>query len=177
MDYIDIAMPILTIIFPIICIIIIIVLCSIMFYKWYKKINKNSFFNDFSVGNYMVVMFRRISGKMHEIDRKKIQIDSEKGFRYKNKDFTIFNREEVAWSDRKNNYYAYDYDNEKQLSFNELKTAIPLDVIDEYVNRGLIAQIIRGLEDVKEDKGKYLMIILGLCIGLPIGYIISSAIA
>lgn len=138
-----------------------------------KKAKKQLLFKDFSVGRYMVKMYRLIGDHYHEIDKKRIKITQGK-FRYNNKDFTIFKINQIAFSDRKNNYYAFDYDSGDQLTFN--KSKMPKDVsredLDIYTNRGIIADLVKGLEDIK-PKSQWILLIAGLVLGIGIGIIIG----
>jgi hypothetical protein len=153
-------------------------------------------FTDFNIGNYAVKMYRLIADKFVEIDTIKIKID-EKKFTYGKKDF-MFNPKHIAFSDAKNNYYAYDFDKGTPLKFNlaglnekgesnqnqqlmfkaiELPAKISIEDVDRYVNSGIIAQIIAGLEKPKSSKyGALLYIILGAVLGGAIGFIISQQI-
>lgn len=134
-------------------------------------------YTDLAIGDYKVAMFRKIGGKYVCIDKIKIRIDDTKGFRYKGKDFNLFNKNLIGWTDSKCNYYAFDFDKQLQLTFNELNLAndkITLDDIDNYVNKGIIAQMIAGLEKAKSEKGQWIMLILGAVIGGVIGFVIGQ---
>lgn len=138
-----------------------------------KKRRKDLLFKDKKAGNFFIIMYRLINGTPTEIERLRMNIKDNK-FVYNGKDFSMFDKSKVAFTDKKNNYYAFDYDDEKQLVFNS--GALPKDIskedIDVYVNRGIIAQIVQALEKEK-GKGQYLMLIVGGVFGLAIGLIVG----
>jgi hypothetical protein len=141
-----------------------------------RKQNKELLFKDFSVGKYSVIIFRKIGDKYTIVDTIKIDIKKE-GFRYEDKDFPTFDMNKVAYSDKHSNYYAFDYDNGSQLSFNTkgLPENITIKDIDIYVNRHVIADLVAGLETPK-NKGQWLMLIVGAVLGVGIGIIIGQYI-
>jgi hypothetical protein len=145
-----------------------------------RKGKKALLFNDFNVGKFKIIFFRMIGGKYHEIDRKKIQINQcePTKFRFNNKAFTTFDIEKIGFSDKKYNYYCFDYDTQAQLVFNErnMPENIEGSFVDTIINRGIIEQLVKGLEDLK-PKGQWLYIAIGLILGLAIGLIIGILIA
>lgn len=143
--------------------------------KFDKKPNA---YTDLNVGKYTMLILRQIGHKYVCIDKIKIEINENK-FRYKGKDFTLFDKNNIFYSDSKENYYAYDFDNSLQIgvSTSEMPKQVSLEIIDKYVNSGLIAQIIAGLEKAKSDKGNWIMIILGACLGGMIGFFIGQYMA
>lgn len=148
-----------------------------------RKGKKALLFNDFNIGKFKIVFFRLIGGKYHEIDRKTIKINQMEPtkFRFNNKSFLTFNIENIGFSDRKNNYYCFDYDTQAQLTFS--KTDMPKNIdgtfADVIINRGIVEQLVKGLEDLK-PKGQWTMFIIGLisgiCIGLVIGFLVGPSI-
>lgn len=160
----------------------IIALCILIPILVYKKIKgsnskKDLFFKDFNVGKFKVVMFRKIGEKYHQIDKLKIKIDAQK-FVYKNKDFKTFDMNKIAYSDNKNNYYAFDFDTGDQLTFKTkgMPEKISIDDVDIYVNRHIVADIVKGLEEFK-PKSQWVLIVVGLILGLGIGLIIGMYVA
>lgn len=139
----------------------------------FKRQKKDMLFKDFNVGRFKIVMYRKIGDKYHEIDRLKMDI-KDKVFKYNNKDFKTFNINDIAFSDKNFNYYAFDYDTGEQLKFNTKKMpkSISVEDVDIYVNRGIIEQLVKGLEDLK-PKGQWLMLIVGAILGVGIGIIIG----
>jgi len=120
-----------------------------------------------------------IGEKYVQIDKIKIDVDTGK-FRYKNKDFTKgFDMNKIAYSDAKNNYYAFDFDSGEQLTFNAkgLPEKVTIDDLDVYVNRHIISDLVAGLEDNKKGKGQWMMLIIGVILGLAIGVIIGQQLA
>lgn len=143
------------------------------------KQKKLDAYTDKDSGAYMVLFFRTLGNKRVRIDRKRIKI-SEKKFRYKGQDFTLFNFKDILFSDTKCNYYGFDYDTQKQLVFNEsgeLPNGITLEEIDNYVNAGIISQLIDDLEKPQngENLKMILWIIIGAVIGGLIGYVVGSS--
>lgn len=174
----DYIIPIVTIV---IGLIIFFVVFKIIYIKYLKnrlsnKKDNNLMYEDFNVGRYFIIMFRQIGGKYHEIDRLKIEIN-QSTFRYNNKDFSNVDLEKIAFTDKRNNYYAFDYDNGTQLFFSkqEIPNSVTIDEIDIYVNRNLISQLVAGLEPPK-GKGQYLMLIVGAVLGVGIGIVIGQFI-
>jgi hypothetical protein len=142
-----------------------------------KRKTKVNAYTDFKVSNYVIKMFRKINGSYVEIDTVKQKVDSNK-FAYGKKDF-LFNPEDLAFSDSKNNYYAFDFDNGDRLKFNakSFPEKISIQDVDRYVNQGIIAQIVAGLEKGKDSKyGMLMYIILGAVVGGAIGFIIGQQI-
>lgn len=139
---------------------------------------------DFAIGKYKVIMFKLIGDVYTEIDRIEVKVEKDT-FRYKpkvghyHKDFIKIDTKMIAFRDSRFNYYAFDYDNGDQLKFSSKefpKGKITLDEIDEYVNRGLIAQIIAGLEKVKAESKTAFIIVVGI-MGGAIGFIAGWLIA
>jgi hypothetical protein len=165
------------ILIPIIILVIMFVVIGLSIYFIKKRLSKNNkkdmLFKDFNVGRYKILMFRKIGDKFVQFDTLKMDIKDNK-FRYGEKDFTTFNINHIAYSDKKNNYYAFDYDSGSQLTFNEkgMPTKITIDDIDIYVNRKIIEQIVAGLEEHK-GKTQWVMLILGIVIGCAIGIVIG----
>lgn len=165
-------------IMPIFWVIIAIIIISVVILLIYKKIKKGKgkelLFKDFNVGNYKVILYRKVGNRYVEIERKTIQINKQEGFKYNNKDFCVFKIDDIAFADSNHNYYAFDYDTGAQLTFNEknMPESISIDDVDIYVNRGIIKQLIDSLE-TKTDKAKFLFIIVGAVLGLGIGLIIG----
>lgn len=163
---------------PLIIIIISIPITIFIIYKVIKKIknkrpNKKLLFEDFNIGKYKIIMFRKIGDKYQEIERLKMEINQQK-FRYHNKDFKTFDINKIAFSDKRFNFYAFDYDSGAQLTFKtkEMPDKITIEEVDVYVNRNIVEQIVKGLEDLK-PKGQYLMLIIGVIMGVAIGIIIG----
>lgn len=166
---------------PIIGLIIIIIIIYFLTKKIKNKLknrnkNKELLFKDFSVGKYSVIIFRKIGDKYTIVDTIKIDIKKD-GFRYEDKDFPTFDMNKVAYSDKRNNYYAFDYDNGSQLTFNTkgLPENITIKDIDIYVNRHVITDLVAGLETPK-NKAQWLMLIVGAVLGVGIGIIIGQYI-
>lgn len=136
-----------------------------------KGKKKTTVYTDLEKGIYNVLMMRLIGTKYVQVDRVKIKVDAE-NFRYADKDF-LFNPKLLAFSDQKCNFYAFDFDTCEQMFFGKRKFAKDVVItnkeIDNYVNKGLIAQLIAGLEKRKEGKGQWLMAILFFIIGFAIG--------
>jgi hypothetical protein len=166
--------PIIIIIFTIIILYFVIKLVRKKFKN--RKQNKDLLFKDSNVGKYSVIIFRKISDKYNMVDTIKIDIKKD-GFRYEDKDFTTFDMNKVAYSDKHSNYYAFDYDNGDQLTFKTkgLPENITIKDIDIYVNRHVIADLVAGLEQPK-NKGQWLMLIVGAVLGVGIGIIIGQYI-
>lgn len=168
-------------ILPITILIITIVVFVVVLRKIWKKRKtgkgKELLFKDFNVGEYVIIMFRKINNKYTEIERLKMAITN-KTFNYNGKEFTTFDMNKPIFSDKKNNYYAFDYDSGDILYINgsSLPKNITIEDIDTYVNRGIIEQLVRSLEQPKQDKGKWLLIIVGLILGIGIGLIVGQAI-
>jgi|WetSurMetagenome_2_1015567.scaffolds.fasta_scaffold611799_1 hypothetical protein len=143
----------------------------------FSRNKKISALTDLNAGKYTVIFFRLISGKYTVIDTIKINI-KEKLFRYKNKDFLNFNMNTPLFADTKFNYFGFDYDSGKQLSFNlsELSNKISLEEIDRYVNQGLISQLAHSLEKPKSDKTQWVWLIMGIVVGICIGFVIGNVI-
>lgn len=141
-----------------------------------KTKKRQLMFKDFNISQYSVVMFRKINDRYIEVEKKRIDVKENK-WRYNNKDFLTFNVNNIAFSDKRNNYYAFDYDTGKQLSFKEkgMPDKITIEEVDIYVNRGIIAQLVQGLEE-KTNKSQWLMLIVGVILGLGIGLIIGMYI-
>lgn len=140
---------------------------------------KLSAFTDLAVGKYKVKFFRRIGDRYVCIDTVNLKIEDNKPFRYKNQDFNLFNKRLFGWTDGKFNFYAFDFDSKEQLTFNRQDLEIgkvTLEDIDNYVNKGLIRQLVAGLEDAKSPKGQWIMCILFLIVGVLIGYFIGQYI-
>jgi len=143
-----------------------------------KRKRKLTTYTDITTGIYKILLFRNINGSYIQVEKIKHKVTNEK-FRYNNKDFK-FNAGNIAFSDEKCNYYAYDFDLGTQLSFNErnLPKNISIGELDAYVNRAVISQIIAGLEKRKEDnKGKLMLVVLAGIMGGAIGFIIGQQIA
>lgn len=144
-----------------------------------KKTNKNKLlFEDFNIGKFNIVLFRKVGDRYHQIEKVKMDVSKDDGFRYNNKDFTTFSMKDIAYSDAKNNYYAFDYDSGEQLTFKTkgMPDKISIDDVDIYVNRNIIEQLVAGLEDLK-PKGQWTMLIIGIVLGLAIGIIIGIYLA
>jgi len=142
-----------------------------------KKKDKINAFTDFTIGKYVIDMYRKINTNYVRFDTVKIDIKSNK-FRYGNKDF-IFNISDVAFSDKDANHYAFDYDDASRLKFNkkEFPEKISVDDVDRYVNSGIIAQIIKGLEKPKENKyGMIIYFVLGAVVGGAICFFIGTQV-
>ncbi len=169
--FFDYVIPI--IILVVVLVIVAFVVRKILKSKVLKRKEELVTFKDFEIGKYAVKFYRKFGGKYVEVDSTKLEITKSK-FTYNNKDFSLFNKENIAFSDRNNNFYAFDLDSGKQLTFNELSlpNKISLEDVDTYVNRGIIEQIVKGLEDLK-PKGQWLMLICGLALGLGIGIVIG----
>lgn len=137
------------------------------------KNNNSLLFKDFNVGQFGVIMFRKIGERFFEIDRKKIKVTEEK-WRYKNKDFKTFDMNKPAFCTKKKNYYAFDYDSGAQLTFFEkgMPKNISTDDVDVYVNRHIISDLVKGLEELK-PKGQYVLLVVGIVLGIAIGIIIG----
>lgn len=164
-----------------IILLVVLVSVSIIVFKWAIKKKKSGkgkdlLFKDFNIGEYSVIMFRKINERYVEIERLKMSI-TDKSFHYKNKDFPTFDIKKPFFSDKKYNYYGFDYDNGDQLTVNTkgMPDKITIDEIDIYVNRGIIEQIVRGLEEPKNKK-EWIMLIVGAVLGVGIGIIIGQAI-
>lgn len=138
---------------------------------------KDLLFKDFNVGKYSIIMFRKINDRYIEIERLKMSITN-KVFNYKGKEFITFDINMPFFSDKDYNYYGFDYDSGEILTVKTkgMPKEITIDDIDTYVNRGIIEQIVRSLETPQENKGKYLLIVVGLILGIGIGLIIGQSI-
>lgn len=139
-------------------------------------------YTDMAIGFYSVIMFRKIAGVYTEIDREKVKVEQSK-FRYKGKkDFIKIDVGKIAFRDKKRNYFAFDYDTGNQIFFNEKEfptKKITIDEVDNYVNKGIISQIVAGLETIKSDKKIGLLIVVGALggtIGFIVGYLINNNI-
>lgn len=167
-------------IIPIVLLVVFIVIIFLIIKYILKKRKsgkgKDLLFKDFNVGEYSVIMFRKINNRYVEIERLKMSIIT-KSFNYKGKDFPTFNINEPFFSDRKNNYYGFDFDSGEQLTIatKGMPKNITVDEVDIYVNRGIIEQIVRGLEEAKSKK-EWIMLIVGVALGIGIGLIIGQAI-
>jgi len=143
--------------------------------RFRQKTNKKGLlFKDFSVGQFSIIMFRKIGDRFHEIDRKNIKITDQQ-WRYNNKDFVTFNISDTLFSDRRKNYYGFDYDSGSQLTFKTkgMPDKITIDDVDIYVNRHLIEELVKGLEELK-PKGQWMMLIIGIALGIAVGIIIGT---
>jgi len=146
--------------------------------KIIRRNKKSLKYTDFAVSKYTVILFRKIIDKYVEVERKQINIKDNK-IRLNNKDYP-FKSSLVAFADSNHNYYAFDYDKGHQLTFNILEFPtgkISIDDIDTYVNKGIISQIVAGLEKRKTDRSQWTMLILGIVIGLAIGFIIGNILS
>jgi hypothetical protein len=159
----------------IIALIIISIVLTIVLIKRRNK-NKNNttqYFTDFNVGKYAFIFFRFIGNKWIEVERVKMTIDQTK-FRYKNKDFNLLDLSKPLFSDKSNNYYGFDFDTCVQLAFYSQK--MPKDIttedIDTYVNRGIIGELVKSLEEPKQ-KFQWVMLAVGIALGIAIGLIIG----
>jgi hypothetical protein len=134
-------------------------------------------YTDLNVGNYVFLFFRKIGNRYVRIDKKRISVDKQK-LRYKGKDFSLIDINAILFSDNKNNYYGFDYDTEQQLFIkgNESPKNMTLDEIDEYVNKGILRQLVDELEKPQSDTGKILLwLIVGVVIGVLIGYVVGTS--
>lgn len=156
--------------------------CSIVsiwaIYNHFKGDSKQLKFKDFTIGNYMILFFRKLGDKYVEMERKRIDITREQKFRYNGKDFSVFDKDKIGFSDKKHNFYCFDYDKGEQLSFSpkEFPEKVSLKDVDDYVNKGIISQLVRGLEEAKTNKSQWIMLIMGLAIGGLTGYMIAMTI-
>lgn len=139
-----------------------------------RRIKRLTTYTDIKTGVYRILLFRNINGSYVQVEKLKHKVIDTK-FTHNHKDFK-FDAEIIAYSDEKYNYYAFDFDLGTQLTFNKKRFPkdITIDEIDTYVNRGIIAQIISGLEKRKEGKGQWLIVILGAVMGGAIGFIIGQ---
>jgi len=165
-------------IIPIIILVVVLIIIAFIVKKLLKnklvKRKEGLLFKDFNIGKYTVKLFRFIGGKYVEVDTVKMDISKDTGFKYRNKDFRTFDASKISFSDSRSNYYAFDLDTGSQLIMNKrsMPERISVDDVDTYVNRGIIEQIVKGLEDIK-PKGQWLMLICGLALGLGIGIVIG----
>lgn len=141
-----------------------------------KKLNA---YTDTNKGIYKIKMFRKIGGKYVCIDTVKIKVDDTK-FRYKGKDFSLFLKDRIGWADSKANYYAFDFDKEKQLTLTDMTLVtdkVSLEDLDIYVNKGLIAQLVAGLEKAKSEKYQWILaLVIGVMAGI-MGFFIGQYVA
>lgn len=142
-----------------------------------KKSKKSMLFTDFNVGKFKIVLYRKIGNKYHEIDRRKMIVEQNK-FTYNGKDFTTFDIQKIGFSDKKNNYYCFDYDSGAILTFSktDMPNNLKIEDVDTYVNRGIIEQLVKGLEELK-PKGQWILLIVGIIMGVAIGIIIGMYVA
>lgn len=165
-----------TIIF--VCVIIIVALVT--YYIAWRFVHRKTKLNidtTKDINSYIVKLYRKIGDSYIEVDEKKVKPKAGK-FRIDNKDFGAFDTEKIAYSSGKHKYYAFDYDSGGQLFFNEKKLPenVSIEDIDNYVNKGIIAQILKGLENLKTDKTQYMMLIIGVIIGALTGFVIGNII-
>jgi hypothetical protein len=130
-----------------------------------------------NISSYKIRLYRKIGDSYVEVDEKNVK-PKEGKFRVDNKDFGAFDKEKIAFTDKKHKYYAFDYDSGSQLFFSpkELPETVSIDDIDNYVNKGIISQILKGLEKLKDDKKIYINLILGIVIGAVMGFAIGYAL-
>jgi len=68
--------------------------------------------------------------------------------------------------------YYLDYATNKQMSFLEFKSKIDAEDLDLLVSRNIISQLVDRLGNV--NKMSIILMILGLCLGIAIGFIIGQ---
>ncbi len=145
--------------------------------KFWKRDKKLTAYTDMNIGNYDVLMYRKIGDRYVKIDKKRISVKDTK-FTYKGKDFVLLDLSKILFSDNKHNYYGFDFDNGTQLCFTSgtIPKNISLEEIDNYVNKGIIQQLTNNLEEKHSDTGKMLIwIIIGIAIGGLAGYVIGTS--
>lgn len=143
----------------------------------FKKKNINAY-TDLAIGKYSVMFFRRVGERYIVIDTVKLNI-SNNVFRYKGKDFMHFDLSKPLFQNGNKNFFGFDYDTKAQLGFigKELPKNITLKEIDDYVNKGLIRQLVEGIEKPKSDKSQWIMFIIGCVCGGFGGFIIAQVLA
>lgn len=143
-----------------------------------RKNTKVNAFTDFNMGKIKALVMRKIGNKMVVIDKIELKYD-QTTVRYKNKDFSHFDKDLIYFSDAENNYYAFDFDTGNQLGTGtkQFPDKFTVDDIDVYVNRNIIAQLASGLEKIKQEKGKFIIIILAGVLGGIIGFMIGQSVA
>lgn len=133
-------------------------------------------FKDFNTASFKVVFYRMIANVPHEIGRENIKVDSNK-FKFKDKDFSLFDRNKIAFSDNDNKYYAFDYDSTKQLTLIQpeqpKKITEIMDLIDTWINKNVIQQLTAGLEHPQGTRSLIIAIIVCLVIGLVAGVLVG----
>jgi hypothetical protein len=141
-----------------------------------SKNTKSLLFEDFNIGKYSILLFRKIGDKYVQIDKKRMNIKDDK-FVYNHKDFKTFDIKKPFFSDKKNNYYAFDYDSGDLLTVHTkgMPEKVTIHDVDIYVNRNIIEQLVKGLES-PTDKKQWFMLIVGAVLGVGIGIIIGQFI-
>ena len=131
-------------------------------FKWYNELTKNKAIFVKKLGKFFVIIGSKyVSVKTDSIKYKKSK-----------KDFSL------KTSDLLNKYgkrvYFVDYDEGTNLSFTEVeKNLLSPDEMDAFVNQRFMTFIVRSLKGAMYD---YTSIIIGACIGVPLGWIISTLI-
>lgn len=165
-------------IFIIISAIIIAILIGYIIKIIHSKSRKQNLigFKDFNLAYYMVIFYRKIANIYHEIDRQKLEIKDSK-LRYNNKDFSLIDRNKIAFADKENKCYAFDFDSGEQLTFNEPKSDSTLkeikDLIDTWINKNVIKQLTAGLENSTGSRSLIIAIFVSLIIGLIAGVLVG----
>lgn len=126
---------------------------------------------------YLVIMYRKINGIYTVIDKIKVNIKDQK-FIYKGSDFVNFDLNNPMFCDKDHYFYGFDYDTKEQfgISGKALPKGISLEQIDRYVNRGLIRQLVQGIEKPKSEKSQWIMFIIGCVCGGFGGFIIAQSV-
>ena len=153
-------------------------LIFILIKDWRRTSRKNMVisYKDFNTATYKVKFYRKIANILHEIGTEDIKVDGDK-FKFKDKDFSIIDRNKIAFSDNEHKYYAFDYDNNKQLTFiepeNPPKVKDIIDLIDNWINKNVIRQLTEGLEHPQGTRSLIIAIIVCLVIGLVAGVLVG----
>jgi hypothetical protein len=154
------------------------VLGIILIRDYRKRSKKNMIvsYKDFNIATLKVKFYRKIANIFHEMSTEDIKLNQDK-FKYKDKDFSLIDRNNIAFSDNDNKYYAFDYDSMKQLSFIEPthppKVKEIMELIDNWINRNVIRQLTEGLEHPQGTKSIIIAIFVSLIIGLVAGILVG----
>ena len=135
--------------------------------------NHKKTIKDFNANKFKITIYRKVGDRYVELESKKIKME-DKNFRMFEKDF-ILDTKKIAFSDKRSNCYAFDYDTGTPLTFDKLdKNALGNEEIDVYVNRGIIRQLVKALEKTNTDKGQWIFYIVCLGLGVAVGFIIGQ---
>lgn len=119
---------------------------------------------------YIVIFLRKMDNILYKIGEKRFK-HIEKSVQYAHKEY-IINPSSPCYA-RKNKFiYFFDFDTGRQLTFNELSTALKPEELDLILGQKIIRDICRGLN--REEKIPYFYLVIGIILGILLGMVIMQ---